>query len=238
MKSKPVSEVMKELEKVGINVSRRTLVNYGNQKLAPKPIKIGKGRGVESEYPWDMAAEVAASYRLLSAPFDMTVADVKKARDLAIVVRERIADQHYTFGDHFTNLGHLAQDRRLMKLLKKNALTAFLSGRWIFFLLDSQEKLYKTDSRLKRDFDEPRNLWKNEEFHEIREQLTHRIHLRTITGDLVQLVDANPKDITKWIEITKEMERMLEEGKKYAEQDKRDREEMEEYRKNQTREEG
>ena len=228
MIAKKLSEVLEELKSIGIEISDQTIRNYWQKGIAPGQTSPGGGKGVQAEYPHDMAAEVAASYRLLSAPYDMGVFHVKNARELALAVVEGLYKLFF-FGEAEMNLAILAQNKKTMKLVRGDALCAFLAGQWLKLLYDTQEQLYQTESRMRQEnrelaekamahktvikvydegfeeseFDEDGQKMLNEA-SAIMNELTHRFWFRTCTSSLVRLAEARPEDIKKWIKAEKD----------------------------------
>lgn len=145
MKSKPLSEVQKELKSIGIKVTDRTIKNYVNQKLAPKPVKVGGGYGVETEYPWDMAAWFAASHELISKD-NMPMPKAVKATKTALHI---IKSGNYIEED-------LKGDKKLERLLGADTLTALLAGLWLGIYLNKQQQLYQTDRKMHEAYAEAR----------------------------------------------------------------------------------
>ena len=160
MKDKTLSEVLGELENIGISVGPATIRNYWQKGLAPEPVKIGKGRSVESEYPQDMAAQVAASHFLITK-YRMRISEAAKARNIALwiwnnTIRRKSAgfviarDGSYNAVSAEIVLAispdlMFYEDERLCELIGDDSLAAFLAGQWYKRYVKSTNSLYETE---------------------------------------------------------------------------------------------
>ncbi len=159
MKTKTLSEVLKELESLNhpVKISSQTIRRYWQWGLASKPVKIGHGQGVENEYPDDMATEVAASYRLLK-DYRQPNKEVARARKLALYAIQAV--NRFLAGTSPANpagqnpidmkvlIAFLQEDTKLLRLIMGDVLVAFLGGQWILWKIEAEK-----DLRLRKESD-------------------------------------------------------------------------------------
>jgi hypothetical protein len=75
-------EVVNTLKKMGVEITRRTLLNYENWGLIPKPKRggLGRGKGRTTYYPDETPAEAYAAWRSIK---NKQVDDLRAIRDKA-----------------------------------------------------------------------------------------------------------------------------------------------------------
>lgn len=84
-------EVIDELKKLGVEMSRSTLLNYEKWGLIPEPKRggAGKGKGRTTDYPDDTPAEACAAWALMNGFQKLRREDVKKVRTVALKAIEQ-----------------------------------------------------------------------------------------------------------------------------------------------------
>jgi hypothetical protein len=83
-------DVVAVLEKRGIKVTRRTLLNYEKWNLVPKAIRgsAGKGRGRTTDYPDETPAEFYASL-LLKQKHGLKVSFIARCREKGLLMESK-----------------------------------------------------------------------------------------------------------------------------------------------------
>lgn len=81
-------EVIKALDRLGAEITRRTLLNWEKWGLIPEPKRggLGKGGGRFTDYPPDTLAEAYAAWFFLSGEFRMKVKNLKALREAALAI--------------------------------------------------------------------------------------------------------------------------------------------------------
>ena len=65
-------EVLERLSKAGINITRRTLLNYEIKGVIPSPIRGGRGRGIGrfTDYPLETVQMAIDAHYILNNPVE------------------------------------------------------------------------------------------------------------------------------------------------------------------------
>ncbi len=181
MSQKALSEVLKELKslKHPIEIGPATLRNYWKKGLAPRQVRKGGGRAMEASYPFNMAAEVGASFRLLNED-GLSAEGVARARAIA---------KHLERPDIALDEESLQNDRTLKRLVKNQDLVAFAALKWLRLKLDLEEELYGVDSTLWREAEKVygpnQSAWLAEEEKKKFEEPARRMKLREQWGPIL-----------------------------------------------------
>lgn len=96
--------VLKELEKLGINMSERTLQRYVKDDLVPMPERKsgGRGKGRVTDYPEETPVEAYASYNLIHGEIKLPTEMVAEARYHALSFEENPYAYRDVSGGHQT----------------------------------------------------------------------------------------------------------------------------------------
>ena len=82
--------VLRELNKMGVEISHRTLQRYAEDGLIPKPETkaAGRGKGKITDYPDETPGEAFASWLLMKGNLRRRKEEVKMIREAALGLRE------------------------------------------------------------------------------------------------------------------------------------------------------
>lgn len=145
--NKFLSTVLDELLslKPPIRVGSDTVKKYRRAGLAPGPVESGGGRGHKAEFPFTMAAEIAASYHLLNKwPFQISFQVLAKARKKALYIEKC----------GYLNAKDLKDDAKLARMIKDDDLMAFIASKWLQIKLITEEQLYDTWETMEKERDQ------------------------------------------------------------------------------------
>ncbi len=102
--------VLKELERLGIKTTERTLQRYVKDELIPMPYRksVGRGKGKVVDYQDETSLEFAASYILKNGPFKCSSETTRRARSIAIqaegevkILPRESGNDHYIVDEAF-----------------------------------------------------------------------------------------------------------------------------------------
>jgi len=110
-----ISGILQDLAKNNLRVSLPTVRGYIAKALAPRPLKAGGGAGVQSVYPVDAAAEIAASYEIIKR-YNVRTYDLATSRRIANYI-----DKH----------GIRRDDPELKNLVKGKDFECYVGFRWL-----------------------------------------------------------------------------------------------------------
>ena len=92
--------VLHKLEKMGVEITHRTLQRYAEEGLIPKPDTkaAGRGKGKITEYPEETPFQAYASWLLLKGNLRRSKKEVKRIREMALGLSkypEDVLEEYY-----------------------------------------------------------------------------------------------------------------------------------------------
>ena len=117
------TQVVERLRAQSLDISLRTLQNYVNAGLAPRPDHQNRGRagGRVALFPAEAVGEVAASWELINGRFQIKLEFVAKARKIALHLESAAP----------TSRQQLEADGQLYDLILGDSYCAFLAFEWL-----------------------------------------------------------------------------------------------------------
>ena len=81
-------DVILKLERTGVKISRRTLLNYEKHKLIPEPVRggAGQGKGRTTDYPDNTPAEAFAGHKQIHSYLKLAPQKASEVRALALQI--------------------------------------------------------------------------------------------------------------------------------------------------------
>lgn len=110
-----IKDILGQLAQRNFRISLPTVRGYIAKALAPKPIRVGGGAGIETVYPEDTAAEVAASYTIIKR-YNVRTHDLALSRKIANYIEAH---------------GIVRTDDALKNLVRGKDFESYVAYRWL-----------------------------------------------------------------------------------------------------------
>jgi len=170
------TQLLWELEQIGIRVTERTIQNWVKDGLLPEPERrnLGRGKGQASLHAPGALDEAFVAWELMHGGFNVSPATVSEARRIALYIESA----------GYASRKDVFEDEKLREMTRGKATEALLSGEWLRIKISrSGFNGFKSEDAL---FEKIRSLSRNEDDDIFREQAEDTAD---ITGRLIELDD-------------------------------------------------
>jgi len=137
------TQLLWELEQIGVRVTERTIQNWVKDGLLPQPARqnLGRGKGQAAMHAPGALDEAFAAWELMHGGFNASPATVAEARRIALYIEPA----------GYAGRKDIFEDEKLREMVKGKPVEAILAGEWLrikisrsgFNGFESEEALFK-----------------------------------------------------------------------------------------------
>lgn len=171
------TQLLWELEQIGVRVTERTIQNWVKDGLLPEPARcnLGRGKGQASLHAPEVLDEAFAAWELMHGGFNASPAAVAEARRIALHIEPA----------GYASRKDVFEDEKLREMVKGKPVEAILAGEWLrikisrsgFNGFESEEALFEEVRSLNSNHSDT-NEEQTQDGNEITERLIELDDLR------------------------------------------------------------